>query len=104
MRFSTQTPDNKEVFSKLGEKGFTITDSECFKGKYDKHIFTIGQKVILTRLENYPEFNGEVVRITSFREDGEYGKAYYFKADNSLVHQQLNWVYEYRLREMKGEK
>ncbi len=76
----------------------SFINKELFKGTRSNHKFTIGQRCELIELENYPEFNGEEVKITAIRKDGQYGKAYYFKPDNLIVATQLNWTYEYRLK------
>ena len=98
MRVSFQESNNAKVISDIEEAtGCTFISDECFRSKNNNHKYTPGQRCRLVGLENYPEFNGEIVEITSFREDGPHGKAYYFKADNRLIASQLNWVYEYRL-------
>ena len=102
MKVSFQGPNNANAISEIEEiTGGKFISDECFKGKNNDHKFAIGQRCRLVGLENYPEFNGEIVEITSFREDGLYGKAYYLKADNHLILEQLNWVYEYRLEKEK---
>ena len=101
MKVSFQGSNNAEVISKIGKitRG-KFVNAEVFKGKDNGHKFSKGQKCKLVGLGNYPEFNGEIVEITSIREDGLYGKAYYFKTANSLIAEQLNWTYEYRLKEI----
>ena len=68
---------------------------ELFKGDNNGHKFKAGNIATLTGLEDFPEFNGTKVEITSIREDGERGKAYYIKGD---IDKFINWVYEYRLK------
>ena len=104
MKMSFQTEDNKAVISELESTGeLKFTNSECFRAERSDHKFDIGQRLVLHGMENYPEYNGEVVTITSIREDGPHGKAYYIKADNPKVELQLNWTYEYRLKETGWE-
>ena len=98
---SLQTDDNLAVEKELNKRGITIVNEEVFKGKENGHIFKPTDRVMLHGMEQYPQFNGEMVTIASIREDGPYGKAYYFKADNEEVEHQLNWTYEYRLKKVK---
>lgn len=99
MKISFQESNNAEVISRIEKSmGGKFINDEVFKGKNNGHKFSVGQKCRLFGLEDYPEFNGEIIEITSIREDGEHGKAYYFKATNSLIAEQLNWTYEYRLK------
>lgn len=58
------------------------------------HQFQPGDRVRLVGLESFPEYNGQEVKITNIREDGENGRAYYIKG---RINAHLNWVYEYRL-------
>ena len=98
MNFSFQGPNNAKAISKFeAAMKCTCSAAEVFKGISNSHKFSVGQKCKLVGLENYPEFNEEVVEITAFRIDGFYGKAYYFKTNNPAIDKQLNWVYEYRL-------
>jgi len=71
---------------------------ELFKAKRNGHKFKRGQKCRLVGMESFPEFNGEKVKITSVRQDGHHGRAYYI--ENEKVNETLNWVYEYRLQEI----
>ncbi len=77
-----------------------LVNEELFIGKADGHKFKSGDVLELYGLEQYPQFNGEIVEITSIREDGPHGKAYYFKTDNDALFDELNWVYEYRLKKI----
>jgi len=99
MIYSFQESNNKETINKIEEfaRG-KFTNIEAFKGKSNGHKFSVGQRCELFGLEDYPEFNGEIITITSIRKNGHHGKAYYFKADNHLIAEQLNWTYEYRLK------
>jgi hypothetical protein len=98
MKTSFQESNNAKVISRIEKNtGAKFINDEVFKGKNNGHKFSVGQKCRLFGLEDYPEFNGEIIEITSIREDGAHGKAYYFKAINPLVAKQLNWTYEYRL-------
>jgi len=97
MAISLQSSDNAKIVSDIEALGGSVTNVELFKGKKNGHKFSVGQRLRLVGLEDYPEFNGEEIEITSIREDGFYGKAYYFKSDNPAIATQLNWAYEYRL-------
>jgi len=103
MQISLQGSNNKKSASDIEQATdrFFVAE-ELFKGPNNNHKYKIGQKLRLVGLVDYPEFNGEQVEITSFREDGSYGKAYYFKADNFEIALQLNWTYEYRLEEIEA--
>ena len=94
---SLQASNNNKITSGVEALGGHFTNAELYKGKMDNHKFIVGQRLRLIGLEDYPEFNGEEIEITSIREDGFYGKAYYFKSDNPAIATQLNWTYEYRL-------
>ena len=99
MIVSFQGKDNAISIAELEKMtGGSCTSSEAFLGKSKGHKFRPGQEVQLIGLEDYPEFNGEIVTITSIRADGAWGKAYYFKTDNPILATQLNWTYEYRLK------
>ncbi len=99
---SFQTKNNAEVIGNI-EKSLNIKfmDSELFKGNDNNHKFKEGDILELHGLEDYPQFNGELVEISSIREDGHYGKAYYFKTSNAELAENLNWIYEHRLRVKK---
>lgn len=60
-----------------------------------EHLFKPGDVCELHSLTTYPDFNGQQVTITSVREDGPNGRAYYF---TGKLNQHLNWVYETRLK------
>ena len=99
MIISAQGKNNAKIFTEIEKAtGMVAISSEALIGKSDGHKFKPGQKVILTGLEDYSEFNGEIVTITSIRVDGTWGKAYYFKTSNPNLAEQLNWTYEYRLK------
>lgn len=99
MFISFQGNNNATVVSKIEMfTGNRFINKECFKGKENGHKFKSGDNLELFGLTDYPQFNGEIVEITAIREDGSHGKAYYFKTDNPELAAQLNWTYEYRLR------
>ena len=101
MKVSFQGSNNAKTISDIEAiTGSIFTNAEVFRDKNKGHKFSTGQRCKLVGLENYPEFNGEIIKITSIRENGFHGKAYYFKADNPLIAKQLNWTYEYRLEEI----
>lgn len=98
MKLSFQGKNNAKAIAEIEKNtGWVAVSSEPFSGEESGHKFKPGQEVRLIGLEDYPEFNGEIVTITSTREDGEWGKAYYFQTDNANLVSQLNWTYEYRL-------
>jgi len=104
MYISVQGKSNAATIGAIENlSGGTFINEECFKGKADGHKFKEGKAVELFGLENYPQFNGEIVVITSIRENGIYGKAYYFRSDNEELLTQLNWTYEYRLRRVPNQ-
>lgn len=105
MKYSFQTGENANVISVL-ERSLNIKciSLEVFPGKQDGHKFESGQSVRLVGLTSIPQFNGTVVTISSIREDGPHGKAYYFTTDIKKLANELNWVYEYRLRAIQGGK
>jgi len=100
IEISLQTSNNHKIVSDIEALGGYFVNVELYKGKRDNHKFIVGQRLRFIGLENYPEFNGEEIEITSIREDGPHGKAYYFKADNPAIAAQLNWTYEYRLEKL----
>lgn len=104
MLYSYRGKNNaKDIAAVEKATGHKFINKECFLGQRDNHKFEGGQKVELFGLEDYPEFNGESVTISSIREDGFHGKAYYIKTDNKAMLEQFNWVYEYRLKDASHE-
>ena len=98
MRISFQGSDNKKEVDEFEKStGLKVINAEAFKGVARGHKFSVGQRCRLVGLEDYPQFNGDEVEISSIREDGPHGKAYYFKPDNKAIFKCLNWTYEYRL-------
>lgn len=101
MNFSFQTKNNFNYISDIEKThGLVFENAEIFKECTDGHKFIPGQELVLFGLEDYPEFNGEKIIITSIRKDGNRGKTYYFQSENLEIAKQLNWVYEYRLRKI----
>ncbi len=68
--------------------------AEIFQTEKSGHKYNIGETRTLVGLESYPLYNGTTVVISSYRDDGEFGKAYYVQG---AINEYLNWVYEYRL-------
>lgn len=101
MYFSFQLPDNKTAIEAM-EKGMNAkaVSIELFPGNEDGHIFKPTEKAKLVGLLDYPQFNGEIITITSIRQNGSYGKAYYFSTENEELAYVLNWTYEYRLEKI----
>ena len=98
MKISFQTGDNTNDIKEFEQlTGGKFISSEAFKGQHDGHKFQPGQRAKLVDLTSVPQFNGEIVEISSIREDGHHGKAYYFKTNIKELADELNWVYEYRL-------
>lgn len=73
----------------------SVLSMELFPAPANGHKFAPGDTCILHGLESFPEFNGQQVTITSIREDGVKGRAYYIEG---AINEFLNWVYEYRLK------
>lgn len=71
-----------------------IRGEELYKTEAVGHTFSAGEKCILTGLVDFPEYNGDEVIISSIREPGPHGRAYYVKG---RIERHCNWVYEYRL-------
>jgi len=93
-----ETSNNAKVISAIEQcSGMMFVSEELYKADADGHKFKPGDVVELHGLEDYPEFNGEKVTISAIREDGQHGKAYYFKTSNIDLAYNLNWTYEYRL-------
>lgn len=53
-----------------------------------------GETRTLTGLVDFPEYNGQKVKITAIRMDGPKGKAYYVEGKINDV---VNWIYKCRL-------
>ena len=105
MILSLQGKNNAKAFAEIERAtGVAGVSSEAFAGKFNGHKFRPGQEVALIGLEDYPEFNGEIVTITRFRVDGAWGRAYYFRTDNPELESQLNWAYEYRLETLNERR
>ncbi len=72
--------------------------AEFYQIEANKHKYKPGDILELHGMEQYPQFNGETVQITTYRKDGMDGKAYYFKTKNKELSDNLNWIYEHRFR------
>ena len=70
----------------------TWQSAELYPAESNGHKYKPGEMRTLTGLRDFPEHNGEQVKITAIREDGTNGKAYYIEGRIPI-----NWVYEYRL-------
>lgn len=75
-----------------------VCPAELYKANSNGHKYQPGDMPVLTGLVSFPEYNGQQVKITSIREDGPEGKAYYIKGK---INEVMNWVYEYRLTDSK---
>lgn len=89
--------NKKEVEDYEKKNDCKIFNAEIFKGVNKGHKFKEDDIVKLKGLEDYSQFNGKIVTITSIRENGYYGKAYYINSENSEIMDNMNWVYEDRL-------
>ncbi len=99
--FSFQGKNNAKALEEFEkENRCLVITGEYLPGINNGHKFKPDQKVRLTGLKDYPEFNDEIVTITKIRVDGRWGKAYYFKTTNPDLASQLEWTYEYRLSEI----
>lgn len=87
---STDDPDHLRAMK--GDSRFQ--NEELFRAAPCGHKFSAGQVCVLTGLRSFPEYNGEEVKITSIREDGPDGKAYYI---SGRINEVMNWIYEHRL-------
>lgn len=61
------------------------------------HVFKPGDKCFLHGMQEHPELNGEIVTISTYRQDDVHGRAYYITSDNHKVFQLYNWLYEIRM-------
>ena len=103
MKFSFQGLNNKNDIAEMEQfLGGEFKSEEIYRSKANGHKFKIGDFLELYGLEDYPQFDGEMVVITAIREDGIHGKAYYFQSNNEDLMDQLNWTYEYRLRNLNA--
>lgn len=93
MKIAVTSTDPLICRQMTSENGFT--SAELYKAESNNHKFSPGQVCILTGLIDFPEHNGEEVVITSIREDGPKGKAYYIRG---VINEAVNWIYEYRLQ------
>ena len=88
------TTTNPELLKQMS-KDPNFISAEIFRSEAKNHLFKVGEHRELTGLVDFPEFNGEEVEITSIRQNGDEGRAYYIKG---CINEFLNWVYEYRLK------
>ena len=99
MKILFQGKNNDENIKRIERiLGASFISKEVFPGIQSGHKFSPGDKLELYGLEDYPQFNGEIVTVSSIREDGPHGKAYYFTTQNEALASQMNWTYQYRLR------
>lgn len=87
---STDDPEVCRAISKHPD----FQSAELYKSESDGHKYKPGETRTLTGLVDFPEYNGQQVKITAVRVDGAKGKAYYVEGKINDV---VNWVYEYRL-------
>jgi len=91
MKISTSNPH--ECRALANDPDFVSV--ELMPGAENGHKFKPGDVCTLHGLVDFPEFNGQSVTISSIREDGPKGRAYYIRG---RMDQTINWVYEYRLK------
>ena len=84
--------DTESIREIAGDPRFTSV--ELFKSEPAGHKFTPGDTAKLIGLVEFPEYNGDLVKITAIRQNGPHGKAYYIEG---RINAMLNWTYEYRL-------
>lgn len=87
---STDDPEACRIISKHPD----FQSAELYKVESDGHKYKPGETRTLTGLVDFPEYNGQQVKITAVRMDGAKGKSYYVEGKINDV---MNWVYEYRL-------
>lgn len=66
--------------------------------------YSIGDRVQLHGLVEYPELNGEAVTVTNYRESKGDLNGYYIESDSGRVEPWLNFVWEKRLAELKEQE
>lgn len=89
-KISTDDPDVCRAIS--GNPDYVSV--ELYQTAPNGHKYSVGETRTLTGLEDFPEYNGQEVKITAIREDGPHGKTYYIEGK---INEMINWVYEYRL-------
>lgn len=71
-----------------------FASAELYPSEARGHKFKVGEMATLHGLVDFPQYNGQRVKITAIREDGAHGRAYYIEGE---INAMLNWTYEYRL-------
>lgn len=91
------TAGTREEVTRLQETG-TLINRELYPCERGTRKYSIGDRLELFGLVEYPELDGQVVTITNYRtSDGDLN-GYYIKSDSGEVEQWLNFVWEKRLR------
>jgi hypothetical protein len=88
-----QTLTKEQIKAQLPSPDDSLFDLP-FQIERGEHKYSIGDIKILTGLKQFPFYNGTTVEIIGYREDGEYGLAYYVKG---AINREMDWVYENRL-------
>ena len=74
----------------------TLVNKELYPCEKGTRRYSIGDRLELFGLVEYPELDGQIVTVTNYRDSEQNG--YYIKSDSGEVEQWLNFVWEKRLR------
>lgn len=90
----------KDIEEILSNPYVELVSELLYEGKRNNHQFEIGEELILHGLEEYPEFNGEVVTVVAYRDKQIFDDhlSYYISSKSGNVEPYLNFVWEMRLR------
>lgn len=91
------TRDQVKVLEDLAAFG-AVTNCELYPCEKGTRKFSVGDRLELFGLEEYPELDGEIVYVTAYRESKGDSNGYYIRSVSGNVERWLNFVWEKRLR------
>jgi hypothetical protein len=94
IRVCASTRDEVEALEATG----VLVNAELFPCDRGSRKFSVGDRLELFGLQEYPELDGEIVSVTGYRESSGELNGYYIKSESGRVERWLNFVWEKRLR------
>ncbi len=91
------TRDQVKLLEALEPFG-VVANCELYPCEKGTRKFSVGDRLELFGLEEYPELDGEIVHVTAYRESKGDMNGYYIQSESGNVERWLNFVWEKRLR------